>query len=578
MASYIVVPALSFLSTFTSQVQHIFSASPQVNRGCKCMPGDACWPSSVSWSDFNDTVDGRLIATIPLAKSCHDVYFDAAACAALQAEWIWPEVHYNTSSSVMAPPFTNNSCSPFTPPSHPCTLGNYVSYAVNVSEPEHIARTLKFADEHNIRFVIRNTGHDYIGKSTGAGAIAVWMHNLKGIDFLDISTSTYAGKAIKMGAGVQGIEAYRAAHKKGLTVVGGECPTVGIAGGYTQGGGHSALSSKFGLAADQTLEWEVITGNGTLVKANANENEDLYWALSGGGGGTYGVVWSLTVKAHLDFPTAGLNLTFTSEGVSADDYWRAVSTFTKLSPFIGRMGAMAIVIITDSVFSISPMTGPEITQEYLKGVLQPLLDTLDELGIPYALTAADFPTYLDEYNAMQQPLPVGVAQYGGWLIPKRTVRGNNDGLIAAYRNLTAHGVMIIAVILDVSLKGIVEGSHIIPPASNAVNPAWRDTVIDTVLTTPLNLSGPVSDWHNLQTKMTEEYVPQLSRLAPDSGCYLNEADPYQPSWKTVFYGKNYEKLRAIKKKYDPKDAFYATTAVGSDEWVIQQGGRLCRAG
>lgn len=82
----------------------------------------------------------------------------------------------------------------------------------------------------------------------------------------------------------------------------------------------------------------------------------------------------------------------------------------------------------------------------------------------------------------------------------------------------------------------------------------------------------------MQTKMTEEYVPQLSRLAPNSGCYLNEADPYQPSWQTVFYGKNYDELRAIKKKYDPKDLFYATTAVGSDEWVVKEGRRLCRTG
>ncbi len=194
-------------------------------------------------------------------------------------------------------------------------------------------------------------------------------------------------------------EAYRAAHEKGLAVVGGECPTVGIAGGYTQGGGHSALSSKFGLAADQTLEWEVVTADGELVKANANENEDLYWALSGGGGGTYGVVWSLTAKAHHDL-TAGLNLTFASEGVSADGYWHAVSVFTKLSPFTGKLGAMAIALITDEFFSISPMTRPGHTQETLEGLLQPLLYTLNKLNIPYSLTAADFPTYLDEYNAM----------------------------------------------------------------------------------------------------------------------------------------------------------------------------------
>ena len=54
---------------------------------------------------------------------------------------------------------------------------------------------------------------------------------------------------------------------------------VGVPGGYTQGGGHSALSTSFGLAADQTLEWEVVTAGGKLVTASRTQNADLYWAL-----------------------------------------------------------------------------------------------------------------------------------------------------------------------------------------------------------------------------------------------------------------------------------------------------------
>ena len=78
---------------------------------------------------------------------------------------------------------------------------------------------------------------------------------------------------------------------KGLVVVTGECPTVGLAGGYTQGGGHSALSTQFGLGADQTLEFEVVTAAGKVVTASRSENSDLFWALSGGGAGNYGVVF-----------------------------------------------------------------------------------------------------------------------------------------------------------------------------------------------------------------------------------------------------------------------------------------------
>lgn len=63
---------------------------------------------------------------------------------------------------------------------------------------------------------------------------------MKNIDFFDYQDDHYTGKAYKIGAGVQGIELYEAGNKVGLTVVSGECPTVGVAGGYTQGGGHSA--------------------------------------------------------------------------------------------------------------------------------------------------------------------------------------------------------------------------------------------------------------------------------------------------------------------------------------------------
>jgi hypothetical protein len=65
------------------------------------------------------------------------------------------------------------------------------------------------------------------------------MHNLKSISFENYTSTAYSGPAAKMGAGVQAFEAYTAADKAGLNVMGGQCPTVGISGGYSQGGGHS---------------------------------------------------------------------------------------------------------------------------------------------------------------------------------------------------------------------------------------------------------------------------------------------------------------------------------------------------
>ena len=79
-----------------------------------------------------------------------------------------------------------------------------------------------------------------------------------------------------------------------------------------------------------------------------------------------------------------------------------------------------------------------------------------------------------------------------------------------------------------------------------------------------------------QKLMTDTLLPQLENLTPNGGVYLNEADFRQPDFQTTFYGGNYQKLLAIKNKYDPDNIFYALTGVGSDQWTQAADGRLCK--
>ena len=104
------------------------------------------------------------------------------------------------------------------------------------------------------------TRQSYNGKSTGAGSLSIWTHHLKDIHFFDYRDDHYAGKAYRIGAGVQGIELYEAGNKAGLTVVSCECPMVGVAGVYIQGGGHSAqviTKKSLTFAAAKTLKTRV---------------------------------------------------------------------------------------------------------------------------------------------------------------------------------------------------------------------------------------------------------------------------------------------------------------------------------
>ena len=100
--------------------------------------------------------------------------------------------------------------------------------------------------------------------------------------------------------------------------LGENCPSVGLAGGFTQADGHSTLSSQYGLGADWVFEWKVVTATADHVIATRSKNADLYWALSGGGPGTCGVVISMTVRAHQDGAVGGASLSFALEGDSKD--------------------------------------------------------------------------------------------------------------------------------------------------------------------------------------------------------------------------------------------------------------------
>lgn len=415
----------------------------------------------------------------------------------------------------MAPYFTNRSCDPFTGKESRCVTGAYNRYAVSIKSADDVSKSLAFAERNNIRVTIRNTGHDYNGKSGGAGSLAIWTHHLREIEIFNHKCPDHIGKAMKMGAGVQGFEAYAAAHKQKLVVLGGECPTVGLAGGYSQGGGHSALGSKYGLAADQVLEWEVVDGKGRHLTATRQKHSDLFWALSGGGGGTYGVVLSMTVKAHPDMPTSGGNLSFTSDGISQDTFWEAIGAYHKSLPAIVDEGIMSVSAFSNASFAISPMTGPGVSAERMNELLQPFTSKLDRLGIKYTKLVKQFPNYFEEFNTMFAPIQVGIAQYGGRLVPRSVVLSNNSAVTDAYRKIANGGGAFFIVGINVS-KSVAGDVY------NSVNPAWRDTLLDTVITTPWNFTAPWSQMVANANKMTNEFIPILKKITPGSGTYINE--------------------------------------------------------
>lgn len=177
---------------------------------------------------------------------------------------------------------------------------------VNVTSVDQIQRAVKSAAELQLPILVKNTGHDWKGRSSGINMATIWTHHLRSplqppaieSDFTPVGCepSDYAETVFHFAGGEIWGKAYNFADEHNLTVVGGTCPSVGLAG-WLQGGGHSPITPVFGMGVDNVRQVEIVLANGTIATASGCLNEQLYRAIRGGGGGTWGVVTNITYKA-----------------------------------------------------------------------------------------------------------------------------------------------------------------------------------------------------------------------------------------------------------------------------------------
>lgn len=208
-----------------STIANTALAAQKNNASCKSFPGDPTWPTKPVWDSLNALLGNALIPTVPVAASCYDTAWgpkNSSQCANVIANFTNPLFHEDDPTSTMWPIFQGRTCMPSNSTAgKQCTKGGYPEYAVKVANVAQIQLAVNFARNANLRLVIKNTGHCYLGKSSGAGALSLWMHGLKEIEFLpDFDGLGYRGPALKLAAGVTVREVYEAADRHGVTVTG----------------------------------------------------------------------------------------------------------------------------------------------------------------------------------------------------------------------------------------------------------------------------------------------------------------------------------------------------------------------
>ena len=417
-----------------------------------------------------------------------------------------------------------------------------------------------------------------MGKSTGQGALELWTYNLKTIEIIaNHNSPSYSGPAVKIGPGVIAGDAYEAVSAVGYRIVAPECGLTGIAGGYAQGGGHSQLATAYGMAADQVLEWELVTAQGEYLVATPEQNTDLYWALAGGGGGTYGVVLSMTVRAYPDGPVAGGSLTFGTSNQTA--FWEAVKIWFHQTPsFVQNTSNNVQFLITNDTLRVFSFVLPDQNASAVDALLDPFLPELQRLNISHNLTTGQSATYVQNLVESYGALPYGnlcpnYPVISSRIIPRSTVLNSttNANLIDTYRSIVSDGTWFVGCSIINVADSPVRPRH--PP--NAVLPAWRDAIAYCNPNRPWDWEDPSASI-GAKEKLVTEYFPAIEAATPGSGVYLNEMDPlYKGNWKESMFGANYDRLLQIKHAHDPHHLLYAHFAVGADEFTLDSSGRLC---
>jgi FAD/FMN-containing dehydrogenase len=554
--------------------------------------GDPAWPSEASWDQLDRDVGGRLLKVrSPLADcvggtpdaNCEQVFKELK-----NPYYLGDEVGLTQSLG---------------------WIGAWTSepsvYAVAAKTTQDVVAAVNFARENNLRLVMKGGGHSYQGTSNAADSLLVWTRHMNAIVLHDAFVGAgCAGNAepqpavsIEPGA-IWGHVYNQVAAQGGRYVQGGGCMTVGVVG-LVLGGGFGSLSKAYGQAGASLLEAEVVTADGDVKIANACTNPDLFWALKGGGGG-FGIVTRVTLRTH-PLPEF-IGAVFATIKASSDDAYRRL--IAKLVDFyaealfnphwgeqirIGR-GYVAIAMVSQG-----------LDKQQAEAVWKPFFDWVAAAPQDFAVTSAPLivavparhfwdPAFLkqapgvviadDRPNApadnvfwagnLEETGAVWYAYQSAWL-PQSLLQDNQrerlaDALFAAakHRGVSLH--------FNKGLAGATEEA-MSTARDTAMNPAVVDAfalAISGALGEPAypDVPGhePDETVAHSQAAEVNASMNEIRKLLPRVGSYVWETDYFQPHWQEAFWGDNYDRLLAIKTKYDPDGLFFLHHGVGSEDW------------
>jgi FAD/FMN-containing dehydrogenase len=406
---------------------------------------------------------------------------------------------------------------------------------VQCTSATDVAAVVRQAAETGLELAVRGGAHSVPGFGTADGALVA---DLSGLNTVTVDPDARTARA---GGGVTwaGFNEATAAH--GLATTGGVVSTTGV-GGLTLGGGIGYLARGYGLSCDNLISAQVVTADGQIVTASESEHPDLFWALRGGGG-NFGVVTEFTFRLHPVSDIYGGPMFFElSDGPALFAYfnefiktapreWGGFPAFQIAPPlpFVPEDRAGEPFVALVSCFTGSADEGEKILQGF-RDVAAPVAEHVGTM--PYAALNGAFdalvPRGLQHYWK---------AEFAGELTTEAIKLHMEHGPRVPTVNSTVHFYPINGAVHDVAPDATAFGHR---DASFAIVIAgmWPD---------------PAENEAN--TKWVKDYDAAIAPHAM-GGMYVNFASADDQSKVAANYGANYERLREVKRRYDPSNLFH----------------------
>ena len=396
--------------------------------------------------------------------------------------------------------------------------------------PAGLQRVVEAAAGRNIPFAIRAGGHSFEGFSQ-SDALVIDVRPLNRI------TVDPAARTMVAGAGVSLGEVYRAAAKAGLCFPAGSCPTVGLAG-HIHGGGFGLLSRPLGLASDSLLGVELVRAKGGVTNVSAATDPDLFWALQGGGGGTFGAAASFRLRLHPVGPVQTFVQSFT---VARDAAIRILAAWQEWAPRTAREITCLLSLRAASQGRLSlRLAGQSV------GNPQQLAFELSKFASMAGQPATATPRTGSFFEAVDR-------FSGGWNYESKFSKGKSDfvleSLPAAALERMVDGIAArppneLMVILD-AYRGAVADRK---PDETAF--AFRDALYCIQYYT--SWFNPALSQRRLQSM--HDFHAALRPFMPGFA-YVNYCDLDLPNWPQAYWRNNLQRLAAIKRTTDPANLF-----------------------